>query len=74
MIAAQERKYVLFDDVIVKWVWSERELIKFREMWNEGVGISELSKALRCNQRSIVMLVMDQAEQGFIKQRRQGLL
>lgn len=73
MVAVQEVKYVLFGDVTVKWVWGDGELIKFREMWNEGVGVPEIAKALKCNRKSIVLLVMDQADNGFIKQRRQGL-
>ena len=67
MIAAQERKYVLFDDVTIKWIWDDWELMQFREMWNEGVGISDISKALECNRKSIVLLVIDQADEGFIE-------
>ena len=48
--------------------------MQFREMWNDGVGISEIAKALKCNRKSIVLLVIDQADEGFIEQRRQGLL
>lgn len=73
MLAAQERKYVLFDDVTVKWIWNDWELIKFREMWKEGVGIFDLAKEFKCNKRSIALLVMDQAERGFIRQRNKGL-
>lgn len=74
MVAIQERKYVMFDSVTIKWIWNDWELMQFREMWNDGVGISELAKALKCNRKSIVLLVIDQADEGFIEQRRQGLL
>ena len=42
-------------------------------MCNEAVGISELSKALKCNRESFVLLVMDQADEGFTERRRWGL-
>lgn len=73
MIAAQEVKYVLFEDITVKWVWRESELIRFHEMWNEGVGISEMAKALNCKKRSVALLIMDQADQGLVKQRPSGI-
>jgi len=73
MVAIQEVKYVLFDEIPVKWIWSERELIRFREMWNEGVGIAQMAKALNCNQRSVALLIMDQADQEFVRQRPSGI-
>ena len=74
MVAIQERKRVLFENVTVKWIWDDWELMQFREMWNDGVGISGIAKTLKCNRKSIVLLVIDQADEGFIEQRRQGLL
>ncbi|WP_342505882.1 helix-turn-helix domain containing protein [Sporosarcina sp. FSL K6-2383] len=73
MIAAQENKYVLFENAAVKWVWKEWELIRFRDMWNAGEPINVIAKALKTNQRSIGLLIQDQAEEDFIKQRRMGL-
>lgn len=74
MALVQERKRVLFENVTVKWIWDDWELMQFRAMWNEGVGVSDISKVLKCNRKSIVLLVIDQADEGFIEQRRQGLL
>ncbi len=34
----------VFEGMPVKWIWLEWELICFREMWNEGVGIAEMAK------------------------------
>ena len=68
---SNSRKRVLFENVTVKWIWGDWELMQFREMWNDGVGISDISKALKCNRKSIVLLVTDQADEGFIEQRRQ---
>ncbi|WP_342505648.1 helix-turn-helix domain containing protein [Sporosarcina sp. FSL K6-2383] len=70
---AQENKHVLFENVEVKWVWKEWELMRFRDMWNTGEPINAIAKALKTNQRSITLLVVDQAEEDYIKQRRMGL-
>lgn len=73
MLAAQKSRYALFDNVPVKWFWSDEELIHFRKMWNDGEHIQDIAKEFRTNKRSIALLVMDQAEQDEIKQRRKGL-
>lgn len=64
---------LLFDDVTVKWKWTESELIRFRQMWREGASINEIGKEFKINKRSIGLLVIDQAEQGMIKPRPGGL-
>ncbi len=73
MIAAREVKHVLFEDVAVKWIWEEWELIRFRELWEAGEPIQTIAKVLKTNKRSVGLLVMDQAENGYIKQRPKGL-
>lgn len=73
MIAAQEKKYVLFGEKKVKWIWEDWELIRFRELWNDGASISTIAKELKTNQRSIGLLIQDVGEDGYIKQRRSGL-
>ena len=62
MALVQSRKHVLFDGEMVKWIWDDWELMQFRGMWNEGVGIADISKVLKCKRKSIVLLVMDQAD------------
>ena len=39
----------------------------------DGADISELTKAFKTNWRSIALVVMEQAEQGFIEHQRFGL-
>ncbi|WP_252503085.1 hypothetical protein [Sporosarcina sp. Marseille-Q4943] len=65
---------MLFDEVEVKWKWTESELIKFRKMWKDGASIQQIGKELKINKRSIGLLVIDQAEQGEIKPRPGGCL
>lgn len=73
MVAKQESLYLLFGESEVKWGWTKSELFKFCRLWREGVSIQEIAKALGTNKRSIAMVVMDQAEQGYIQQRERGL-
>lgn len=73
MVTIQEVKHVLFDESNIKWIWTESELNQFREMWNEKEDIFKIAKAMNCNRNSAVLLVIDQAQQGFIKQRKNGL-
>lgn len=65
--------HLILDDTNIKWLWTDSELILFREMWNEGIRAADMAKALKTNQRSIALVVMDQAELGEIKQRASGL-
>lgn len=73
MLAPQKGRYALFDNVHVKWFWSEEELVRFREMWNAGEHIQSIAKEFKTNKRSIALAVIDQAEQAKIKRRKTGL-
>lgn len=68
-----EQIYLLFENQVVKWSWKESELIRFRQMWNDGEHIQDIAKAFKTNKRSITLVVMDQAEQGEIEPRTGGL-
>jgi len=73
MVAKYEPFHLLFDEDRIKWKWYESELLRFRENWADGMGIKELASEFRTNQKSIALLVMDQAEAGHIRQRAGGL-
>ncbi len=68
-----DTRHVLFEDTTVKWCWYESELLRFRQMWNEGESILDIAKEFGTNRRSIALVVMDQAELGEINQRQHGL-
>lgn len=68
-----EDSYLMFEDLPVKWLWKRSELIRFREMWNEGESIHDIAKEFGTNKRTIGLLIVDQAERRKIKQRRKGL-
>lgn len=63
MIALEENKFI----------WSNREVASFRKMWNRGDNIGFIAKCLKCNKTDVVLLVIDQAEKGEIKPRKDGI-
>lgn len=68
-----ETKHVLLENLSIKWVWREFEIKRFIQMWIENKHIQLIADELGTNKRSITLLVMDQAEQGNIMPRKQGL-
>lgn len=71
--ARHEPSHLLFGDVEVKWSWKESELIRFRQMWNDGDHIQNIAKEFGTNKRSIILTVYEQAELGQIEPRAGGL-
>lgn len=68
-----EPSIFVLDNLDIRWTWKEKELIKFRELWDEGLTIEELAKEMKVNQQSIALLAMDQESKELIQQRRFGL-
>ncbi len=63
--------YIACEDM--DFVWSEREVLRFDKLWNDGMGLMEIAKKLRRDPDEIVVLVLDRARQGFIKRRPSGI-
>ncbi|PED84329.1 helix-turn-helix domain containing protein [Bacillus pseudomycoides] len=55
------------------FIWDERDVIRFREMWNSGMSLPDMAKALRRHQAEVALLVIDQADKYQIEQRPTGL-
>ncbi|HFJ9356112.1 TPA: helix-turn-helix domain containing protein [Bacillus cereus] len=55
------------------FIWDERDVIRFREMWKQGMSLPKMAKALRRHQAEVALLVIDQADQGVITNRPIGL-
>ncbi|MBY0129132.1 helix-turn-helix domain containing protein [Bacillus cereus] len=55
------------------FIWDEREVIRFREMWKQGMSLPKMAKALRRHQAEVALLVIDQADQELITNRPIGL-
>lgn len=55
------------------FIWDERDIIRFREMWKQDMSLPEMAKALRRHQSEVVLLVIDQADKYMIENRPIGL-
>ncbi|WP_242270985.1 helix-turn-helix domain containing protein [Bacillus cereus group sp. BfR-BA-01425] len=55
------------------FIWDERDVIRFREMWNQGMGLPEMAETLRRHQAEVALLVIDQADKYLIENRPIGL-
>ncbi|MBW3496850.1 helix-turn-helix domain containing protein [Bacillus sp. FDAARGOS_1420] len=55
------------------FIWDERDVIRFREMWKQDMSLPEMAKALRRHQSEVVLLVIDQADKYMIENRPIGL-
>lgn len=69
----QEDAHILLENADVQWYWDGYQIIRFRELWREGVSIEEIAEEFGRNLLSTALLVLDQADQGYIKQRDKGL-
>ncbi|MGC9299122.1 hypothetical protein ACOIX7_02500 [Bacillus cereus] len=41
------------------FIWNEKVVIRFREMWSQGMSLPKMAKALRRHQAEVVLLVID---------------
>lgn len=65
--------HVLFEEKNVRWVYKDREIQHFRQLWNEGVSLKGIAFAMRRTQLDITLLILDQAEAGKIQPRETGI-
>lgn len=55
------------------FIWDERDVIRFREMWNQGMSLPDMAEGLRRHQAEVALLVIDQADKYLIENRPIGL-
>ncbi|MBJ7998074.1 helix-turn-helix domain containing protein [Bacillus mycoides] len=55
------------------FIWDERDIIRFREMWKQDMSLPEMAKALRRHQSEVALLIIDQADKYMIENRPMGL-
>ncbi|WP_144561608.1 helix-turn-helix domain containing protein [Bacillus mycoides] len=55
------------------FIWDERDVIRFREMWDAGMSLPDMAKGLRRHQAEVALLVIDQADKYQIEHRPIGL-
>lgn len=55
------------------FIWDERDVVRFREMWNQGMSLPEMAEGLRRHHAEVALLVIDQADKYLIENRPIGL-
>ncbi|MBE7099455.1 helix-turn-helix domain containing protein [Bacillus cereus] len=55
------------------FLWDERDIVYFREMWQEGISFVNICKKLRRHQIEVMLLILDQADLCKIEKRHEGL-
>lgn len=57
----------------VNFLWDQRDVMSFREMWNSGFSIASMSKEFKRKQIDLAVLVLDQVDTYKIGARCKGL-
>lgn len=67
--------YVLFEDysLDLDFVFPDEQLMVFKELWNEGVSVQEISKKMHRHPTEIILLIIDHAERDLIQNRETGV-
>ncbi|MBS9803218.1 helix-turn-helix domain containing protein [Bacillus cereus] len=71
MKESRSKIYIALEEA--NFIWDERDVIRFREMWKQGMSLPKMAKALRRHQAEVTLLVIDQADQELITNRTIGL-
>jgi hypothetical protein len=53
--------------------WEQTELERFRELWKTGASFEDIAKKLRRKQMDVILLILDQYEQGKLEARKGGV-
>ncbi|PHC03869.1 sugar ABC transporter substrate-binding protein [Bacillus toyonensis] len=57
----------------VDFLWDQREVFQFRELWNSNYTLLEISKRLKRKQIEVAALILDQVDKFKIHKRKIGL-
>ncbi|MEH7458492.1 sugar ABC transporter substrate-binding protein [Bacillus sp. JJ1127] len=57
----------------VNFLWDQREVIRFRELWNSNFSLSDITKKLKRKQIEVAVLILDQMDKYKIHKRAMGL-
>lgn len=63
--------YVACDDL--NFIWDERDVLQFQNMWDEGVSIFEIAQTFQRDVDEIVLLAIDRGRKGYIQKRDGGV-
>ncbi|XKK29816.1 helix-turn-helix domain containing protein [Bacillus sp. AC79A.1] len=57
----------------VNFLWDQREVFQFRELWNSNYTLLEISKRFKRKQIEVAALILDQVDKFKIRKRKMGL-
>lgn len=72
MTKERDSIYVALEDI--DFIWSEKEVKKFRMMWDSDFPVEKIAERLKRSIDDVAMLVYDQALRRKIKPRDGGLM
>ncbi|MEK5057685.1 hypothetical protein BK126_05300 [Paenibacillus sp. FSL H7-0326] len=55
------------------FTWSREEVKEVDQMWNEGIDVRSIANKVQRDPDELLILIIDRAKKGFIKQRTRGL-
>lgn len=65
-----ERQYIVFiDSEITSLGWNESDVVKFRQLWTDGMSVEDIAKILVRTPREVKLLMHDQDEKELIELR-----
>ncbi|QOS97580.1 hypothetical protein JNUCC42_13375 [Brevibacterium sp. JNUCC-42] len=71
IVYLQQEKYIACE--YYNFVWDEDEVYKFRNLWSSGATIFYISEVFNRDVNEVAFLIVDQADQGYIKPRKGGV-
>lgn len=57
----------------INFLWKERDVIEFREMWRKGYSIHQMAEYFQRGTDEVMILAMDQSRHRYIKSRPGGI-
>ena len=64
-------RYIACEDY--DFTWSDEEIKRFRQMWRQGISLPNMAVELGRHQNEVAILVIDQEDKGYIRQRPGGV-
>lgn len=70
---ANKNGYEVFSDGTVDFIWDEKQVIRFDNLWNSGFSFGHIKNHLNRPEKDIWMLIVDRTTKGRIYPRKGGL-
>lgn len=70
----RDGRVLLFEDDDFSFLWDRHEINDFRELWNAGHHIDDISRKLKRDQDEVAILIIWLVRHGRLKKRKGGVL